>query len=1294
MRSYRLRVGALTAAGALLVGLPMCAQQTSSVTSNVYMPPAPEDQAAREAVAAMPLGHVASRDARGAARQILGSVDPSFAMPNVSVERAARLHMARHAEVLGVSREIVDAARLVTTNSMKSGASVVRFDQIVNGVTVYGARASVVLDASKNLVSLANTMTSLNVLPSAKFALSAEAALAGAYTAHAGTPIGANAAKDVGARGDEWRAYNLATATGAERIVDASVRKVLFPETKLVPAYHVEIIARAAGSTVNDGHLYVIAADDGHVLYETSLTANEAFNYRVWADPTGNHAPTDGPLADYTPHPTGKPDRKVPGASAPILVAVEGFNTNPAGKPDPWLAATATETSGNNVDAYTDRDGHTDDAGKSVNNGYNAGDLRADVNGTTPRTFDRVYDLTKSPNSSPDQMKAAVTQIFYVTNWLHDFWYDSGFNEAAGNAQKDNLNRGGVAGDPLKAEGQDGADFGSKNNANMSQTSDGTSPRMQMYVWDGRSDRKVTSAPATAFTDEFGTAGSNPDAFDVTGNLVLINDGSTTLPTGTGTGTTTDGCQQPPTFAANTIALVEFGGCGSKAITVNMVAAKAAGIIIIAPTAGHAPQGYAGDASATAAGVPIVGLSFEDGQLLKANLAANAVSATLHQSATPAIDGTIDNTIIAHEWGHYWHHRLVNCGGTSCSGMSEGWGDFNAIMLVVKDGDALDGTAFPMAQYATGTSLSSGYYGIRRAPYSADMTKNPFTFTYIRQSSVLPTTAPLAPTGGTNAEVHNVGEVWAETLFNAYVNLLKAGKAATPARGFDESKRRMADYIVAGMQATPVNPTFVEQRDAILAAVWATGHKDDFTALAQGFAKRGLGVGAVAPPATSTTLDEAVENFDFKANLGFVSAALDDSGNSCDNDGVLDAGETGKLTIKVRNTGWLPLSKTKITVSSTSANLKFSNNGVITVPALDPYATGTVTVDVTADRQLVQGIIPFTITVTDVDAFAPTVYGAYSVRVNTDETVASTTADNVETIKTAWTLDHGKTDEKAWSRVGDATNHVWHGADATNPADEKLVSPDLIVSATANFTVAFSHRFRFEQGKASSTATVDSYFDGGVLEISSDNGTTWQDISAYVDPGYTQTLFSDGSALPDGGVDGGPGATDDNALANRKAFAGASTGYPAYAPVSLDLGTKLAGKTVKLRFRIGTDSGGGFQGWDIDNLAFGGITNKPFGSVIDNPTACTAVPPAPDAGTPDSGTTGTDAGKPADAGKPPVDASTGSTDAGTGGNGDTGGGDSGCAVSPAVGSRNVGGALLAFLGGIAVMARRRRRSAR
>src|SRR5262249_7874035 len=159
---------------------------------------------------------------------------------------------------------------------------------------------------------------------------------------------------------------------------------------------------------------------------------------------------------------------------------MDGFNTNPNKMSDPWLPAGATETMGNNVDAYIDIFG---------NDGYSPGqgDFRANI--TSANTFDRIYDLNLDPvpNGMPDQNqgKAALAQIFYVTNWLHDWWYDSGFNEAAGNAQKDNFGRGGIPGDPLHAEGEDDAN-NSSNNANMSAMSDGVSPRMQMYLWDGK----------------------------------------------------------------------------------------------------------------------------------------------------------------------------------------------------------------------------------------------------------------------------------------------------------------------------------------------------------------------------------------------------------------------------------------------------------------------------------------------------------------------------------------------------------------------------------------------------------------------------------------------------------------------------------------------------------------------------------------------------------------------------------------------------------------------------------------
>jgi subtilase family serine protease len=76
---------------------------------------------------------------------------------------------------------------------------------------------------------------------------------------------------------------------------------------------------------------------------------------------------------------------------------------------------------------------------------------------------------------------SAETGLFFAMNFAHDFFYDLGFDEAAGNFQADNFGRGGAAGDPLfalaRAEG--------RNNAYYSHAPDGSSPTIAMFLWDG-----------------------------------------------------------------------------------------------------------------------------------------------------------------------------------------------------------------------------------------------------------------------------------------------------------------------------------------------------------------------------------------------------------------------------------------------------------------------------------------------------------------------------------------------------------------------------------------------------------------------------------------------------------------------------------------------------------------------------------------------------------------------------------------------------------------------------------------
>jgi len=146
---------------------------------------------------------------------------------------------------------------------------------------------------------------------------------------------------------------------------------------------------------------------------------------------------------------------------------------------------------------------------------------------------------------------ASVTQIFYDNNFLHDWYYDAGFDEASGNAQTSNFGRGGIEGDNLRAEAQD---YGGTNNANMATPSDGGRPRMQMYVFNLLTRVRVNSPPGIAGDKTAGAATFGPQSFSVTADVVLVNDG---------VGTTTDGCEAIVNPIAGKIALIDRNAtCG------------------------------------------------------------------------------------------------------------------------------------------------------------------------------------------------------------------------------------------------------------------------------------------------------------------------------------------------------------------------------------------------------------------------------------------------------------------------------------------------------------------------------------------------------------------------------------------------------------------------------------------------------------------------------------------------------------------------------------------------------------
>jgi MYXO-CTERM domain-containing protein len=60
--------------------------------------------------------------------------------------------------------------------------------------------------------------------------------------------------------------------------------------------------------------------------------------------------------------------------------------------------------------------------------------------------------------------------------------------------------------------------------------------------------------------------------------------------------------------------------------------------------------------------------------------------------------------------------------------------------------------------------------------------------------------------------------------------------------------------------------------------------------------------------------------------------------------------------------------------------------------------------------------------------------------------------------------------------------------------------------------------------------------------------------------------------------------------------------------VTLSFGKALAGKQIKLRFRIASDGYVGDYGWDIDDVNFQGIVGTPFPAPVPSQKVCNAAP--------------------------------------------------------------------------------------
>src|SRR5262249_14827401 len=114
--------------------------------------------------------------------------------------------------------------------------------------------------------------------------------------------------------------------------------------------------------------------------------------------------------------------------------------------------------------------------------------------------------------------------------------------------------------------------------------------------------------------------------------------------------------------------------------------------------------------------------------------------------------------------------------------------------------------------------------------------------------------------------------------------------------------------------------------------------------------------------------------------------------------------------------------------------------------------------------------------------------------------------DNVEHGVNGWTTSH-LTTTLNWTQVTSdsfSPTHSWFAGDESKVNDQYLVSPQFTIGSGAQ--LSFAHRYDLEDD--SPTSPTRGY-DGGVVEISTNGGTSWTDLGAQMTQnGYNHTISS------------------------------------------------------------------------------------------------------------------------------------------------------------------------------------------
>ena len=766
-----------------------------------------------------------------------------------------------------------------------------------------------------------------------------------------------------------------------------------------------------------------------------------------------------------------------------------------------------TITRGNNAHAYQDRNGSSQSSNDEPDGGP---DLQ----------FDFPYD----PSSEPDQyLDAAVVHLFYAANFMHDFAYHFGFDEAAGNFQKNNYGNGGKGNDFIKVEAQFGANIDSINNAYYSHSFDGSSAKIGMRIFRGFKNFLTVNEPgiiAGKFRTSPPSAGWGAGAYvtttPVTGEVVLVEDGMENP-------YSTDACE--PILNASElngkIALVDRGGCpfGWKALQVQN--AGAIGMIcrnIDDNNYTMNPGQYGAEVH-----IPVVMIGVSDGTNLSQYIGDGLkVSLVDPQDDVPeALDSDLDNTMIAHEYAHGISSRIVGGPGSECldnaEQMDEGWSDFFALATTARPGDTGE-TKRGFATYVLKDPRTGK--GFRTFPYTTDMIVMPLTYGSISAIQ----------------EEHDLGQVWCAMIWDMYWALVdQYGWSANP---YDSTSGnyKAIKLVIEGLKNTPCSPGFVDGRDAIMAADESLYNGVDRCTLWKVFARRGLGYSAdQGSPFDAGDQKEAFDLPPVCTNQILVDKSVTD---------FIQPGDEIHVTIQVGNYKTDVAGNVKVTDEipvGTTYKLNSSNFPAQVQGNIISFSIGNM---LPRDQQ--------TITYTLLSQ-----QDLWSKRIYLDEVTTQSSSKWL-----AYTLgDEASNDWMLNYQLGAHTGSIaWNASEALEKSRQALeLNPDhyTFYIDSDHPVLRFYHRMQTAGGTS-----------GGVVDVREVGASQWEEVNDdFIRNGYTTRM-------------------DYRTFLSPGLFAFSGNSGNEFKASYVDL-SRWAGKNIQIRFRFGTiDNNHGGDGWLIDDIEF------------------------------------------------------------------------------------------------------------